>query len=98
DLPDARRGEVVEDRRAEPAGAHDEHPGRPQPPLAKVAELLEEQVTRVPQNLVAAQRRAGVAQRGQGHALTVGARPRPWVAERPTCGPRPWSGPHGRER
>ena len=55
DGADARRGEIEQERRAEPARAHDEHARRLQPLLAFAADLLQQQMALIALDLVLAE-------------------------------------------
>ncbi len=65
DRPDARRGEVLQDRRAEPAGTDDADARRTQPALAVDADPRQQQVARRARELLGRERRSGCDQRGQ---------------------------------
>src|SRR5664280_448609 len=58
DAADAGAAKIERDRRAEPAGADDEHTGREQPALAVDADVVEQDVARVAQQGVVVHRRS----------------------------------------
>ena len=68
DPADARGGQIEQDRRAQPPGAHDEDRRGPQPALPLVADRAEEQVPGVARALVGGELGARLDQRRQGRA------------------------------
>ncbi len=65
EVSDPRRPEVLEHRGSEAAGADDEDPRGPRPPLAEISDLWEAEMPRVPGELIGRERVDGLDERAQ---------------------------------